>query len=71
MQFDVQLTADDLKEVVQKYKEVYKRAGKELPHDPHEQVCGRGATSAGVPGTAAAWRRRRRRRLHQPMLRVS
>lgn len=35
---DVDLTAEDLKEVVEKYRGVYKRAGKELPKDPYEQM---------------------------------
>lgn len=36
--FDVELQADDLKEVVQRYKDVFKKVGKELPIDPLEQL---------------------------------
>eukprot|EP00887_Chlorella_sp_A99_P008081 scaffold12.g8081.t1 len=38
VQFDVELTGDCLKELVEKYKGVYKKVGKELPADPHEQL---------------------------------
>lgn len=36
--FDVELKAEDLKEVVERFKEVYKRAGKIIPTDPYEQL---------------------------------
>jgi pyruvate, orthophosphate dikinase len=35
---DVELNGDDLKEVVKKYKEVYKKANKDFPQDPFEQL---------------------------------
>lgn len=36
--FDVELTADDLKELVEDYKEIYDKYGKSLPQDPFEQM---------------------------------
>ncbi|KAH7479441.1 Pyruvate, phosphate dikinase 1, chloroplastic [Phytophthora ramorum] len=36
--FDVELTASDLKELVQKYKEVYEKHGQSFPLDPWEQM---------------------------------
>eukprot|EP00878_Enallax_costatus_P045595 GHUV01055015.1.p1 GENE.GHUV01055015.1~~GHUV01055015.1.p1 ORF type:complete len:110 (-),score=44.40 GHUV01055015.1:146-475(-) len=36
--FDIELTAAHLKELVTKYKEVYKRNSKVLPDDPWEQL---------------------------------
>lgn len=40
--FDTDLTADDLKELAEKFKAVYKEAmnGKEFPQDPKEQLMG-------------------------------
>jgi len=35
---DVELDADDLKEVVKKYKKIYEKAGKSFPQDPFEQL---------------------------------
>jgi pyruvate,orthophosphate dikinase len=35
---DVELTADDLKEVVEEYKEIYKKAGKEFPQKIEKQI---------------------------------
>jgi pyruvate,orthophosphate dikinase len=37
----VELTGDDLKEVVRRFKGVYAKVGKELPSDPFEQARGR------------------------------
>jgi len=36
--FDVDLTGEDLLEVVARYKNVFKNANKELPQDPYEQL---------------------------------
>ena len=36
--FDVELQADDLREVVARYKAIFKKEGKELPQDPYEQL---------------------------------
>lgn len=36
--FDVELTAEDLENLVQDYKDVYAKHGKELPQDPFEQM---------------------------------
>ncbi|KAF4040509.1 PEP-utilizing enzyme [Phytophthora infestans] len=36
--FDVELTASDLKELVQTYKKVYEKHGKSFPSDPWEQM---------------------------------
>ena len=40
--YDTELTVDDLKELVKRFKEVYKNAmnGEEFPHDPTEQLMG-------------------------------
>ena len=39
VEFDTELTADDLKEVVSKYKQAVEKAkGKQFPQDPHEQL---------------------------------
>ncbi|KAG2497890.1 hypothetical protein HYH03_004156 [Edaphochlamys debaryana] len=38
VQYDVQLTADDLRQLVKEYKEVYKHNNLELPQDPWEQM---------------------------------
>lgn len=38
MQIDVQLTASDLAELVQRYKAVYKREGIVLPEKPEDQL---------------------------------
>lgn len=38
IKFDVELTADDLKEVVERFKAVYRREGKYIPSDPYEQL---------------------------------
>mmetsp|Transcript_14326 Transcript_14326/g.35478 ORF Transcript_14326/g.35478 Transcript_14326/m.35478 type:complete len:901 (-) Transcript_14326:806-3508(-) len=38
VQFDVQLTAEDLKGLVAQYKEVYKARGKVFPEDPLQQL---------------------------------
>ena len=38
LKLDVELTGEHLKEVVRRFKGVYERAGKTLPHDPYEQV---------------------------------
>ncbi len=35
---DTDLTADDLKELVKKFKEIYKEEGKEFPQDPWKQL---------------------------------
>ncbi len=37
---DLDLTADDLAELVARYKELIRKAGKEFPQDPHEQLWG-------------------------------
>ncbi|MGC8767581.1 MAG: pyruvate, phosphate dikinase [Brevinematia bacterium] len=36
--WDSELTADDLKEIVEKFKEVYKKHGLEFPQDPRKQL---------------------------------
>ncbi len=38
VKLDVELEADDFKKLVEKYKEIYKKAGKEFPQDPWEQL---------------------------------
>ncbi|OAA29756.1 pyruvate phosphate dikinase [Kosmotoga arenicorallina S304] len=38
VKLDTDLTADDLKEVVQRYMDVYKNAGQEFPQDPWDQL---------------------------------
>lgn len=38
VKLDVELTAEDLKELVQRYKAVYTKNGAELPHDPMKQL---------------------------------
>lgn len=38
VKLDVELTAEDLKELVQRYKAVYNKNGAELPHDPMKQL---------------------------------
>ncbi len=38
VKLDVELTADDLKELVERYKGVYKKNGQELPQDPYKQM---------------------------------
>jgi pyruvate, orthophosphate dikinase len=38
IKFDVELSEDDLKEVVERFKAVYQREGKSIPSDPHEQL---------------------------------
>ncbi len=38
VKFDVELTSKDLKELVNAYKEVYAKNGKEFPQDPWEQL---------------------------------
>lgn len=38
VKLDVELAADDFKKLVEKYKEIYKKAGKEFPQDPWEQL---------------------------------
>lgn len=38
VQWDSQLTAEDLKEVVKKFKEIYKKNGLEFPQDPRKQL---------------------------------
>lgn len=38
IKFDVELSEDDLEEVVDRFKEVYRREGKEIPSDPYEQL---------------------------------
>jgi pyruvate, orthophosphate dikinase len=35
---DVELSADDLKEVVKRYKDIYEKSGKSFPQDPFEQL---------------------------------
>ena len=42
VQFDTELTADDLKNLAEKFKDVYKEAmkGEEFPQDPKEQLMG-------------------------------
>jgi len=42
VQYDTELTVDDLKELVKRFKEVYKNAmnGEEFPQDPKEQLMG-------------------------------
>ena len=35
---DTDLSADDLKEVVKRFKAVYKKEGKAFPEDPYEQL---------------------------------
>lgn len=36
--FDVEMQAEDLKEVVNRFKQVYQRLGKTMPSDPYEQL---------------------------------
>lgn len=38
LKFDVELSGDDLKDLVQKYKDIYTKHNKVLPQDPFEQV---------------------------------
>lgn len=38
VKLDTELDVDDLKEVVSKYKEIYKKYGKEFPQDPWDQL---------------------------------
>lgn len=38
VKLDVELTAEDLKELVELYKGVYKKQGQELPQDPYKQM---------------------------------
>jgi pyruvate,orthophosphate dikinase len=38
LKFDIELSADDLKEVVERFKKVYAREGKSIPSDPYEQL---------------------------------
>mmetsp|Transcript_3551 Transcript_3551/g.7208 ORF Transcript_3551/g.7208 Transcript_3551/m.7208 type:complete len:907 (-) Transcript_3551:884-3604(-) len=38
LKFDVELSADDLKEVVRRFKTVYAEEGKIIPDDPYEQL---------------------------------
>jgi pyruvate,orthophosphate dikinase len=38
LQYDVEMTADDLRQVVRRFKEVYARAGKALPEAPADQL---------------------------------
>jgi pyruvate,orthophosphate dikinase len=38
LKFDVELSADDLKEVVRRFKAVYEEEGKIIPDDPYEQL---------------------------------
>ncbi len=38
VKLDVELEADDFKKLVEEYKEIYKKAGKEFPQDPWEQL---------------------------------
>ncbi len=38
VKLDVELEADDFKELVEKYKEIYAEAGKQFPQDPWEQL---------------------------------
>lgn len=42
VEFDTQLTAEDLKELAEKFKQVYKKAmkGEEFPQEPREQLMG-------------------------------
>jgi pyruvate, orthophosphate dikinase len=47
--FDVELSADHMKEVVERYRQVYKSQGKTLPTDPREQL------RAGVDAVFRSW----------------
>jgi len=38
IELDTEMTVDDLKELVERYKELYKREGKEFPQDPMKQL---------------------------------
>lgn len=38
LKLDVELTGEDLREVVRRFKAVYERAGQSLPSDPYEQM---------------------------------
>ena len=38
LKFDIELSAEDLKEVVERFKKVYARDGKSIPSDPYEQL---------------------------------
>jgi pyruvate,orthophosphate dikinase len=38
VKLDIELEADDFKKVIELYKEIYKKAGKEFPQDPKKQL---------------------------------
>ena len=38
VKFDVELTGEDLKDLVAEYKEIYSKHGQELPQDPIKQL---------------------------------